>query len=80
MRKTNVSCRFIMEKVLKLIGEKKESYRDYRKNLGHDSLTAKKLGFDLEVQRIESDRKWAMDIIDLLEEVAVAVQKSQNGS
>jgi len=37
------------------------------------------LGFEIEVQRIENDRKWAMEINDLLEEVAKKVQSSSNG-
>lgn len=64
-----------MEKALELIRQKKEQYRDFRNKLGHDSRTAKLLGFDVEVQRIESDRKWAMDIIDLLEEIAKKVHE-----
>jgi hypothetical protein len=65
-----------MEKVLKLIEEKQESYREFRKGLLHDSLTAKKLGFMREVERIEADRKWAMDIIDLLQEVSTIINKT----
>ena len=74
-----VSHRFIMEKALELIKQKKEQYREFRRQLGHESTTAKRLGFDTEVQKIENDRKWAMEIIDLLEEVAIKVQGSSNG-
>jgi len=70
---------FIMKKTLELIKKKKEQYREFRRQLGHESITAKRLGFDTEVQKIENDRKWAMEIIDLLEEVAVKVQGESNG-
>jgi len=76
----NVSHRFfIMKKTLELIEEKKEKYREFRRQLGHESTTAKRLGFDTEVQKIQNDRKWAMEIIDLLQEVAVKVQGESNG-
>lgn len=68
-----------MDKALELIKEKKEQYREFRRQLGHESTTAKRLGFDTEVQKIENDRKWVMEIIDLLEEVAIKVQSSSNG-
>lgn len=68
-----------MNKVLELIKEKKEEYREFRRQLRHESITAKKLGFDTEVQKIENDRTWTMEIIDLLEEVAIKVQSSSNG-
>ncbi len=74
-----VSHRFIMDNALELIKQKKEQYREFRRQLGHESTTAKRLGFDTEVQKIENDRKWAMEIIDLLEEVAIKVQSSSNG-
>jgi len=69
----------IMDKALELIKQKKEQYREFRRQLGHESTTAKRLGFDTEVQKIENDRKWAMEIIDLLEEVAIKVQATSNG-
>ena len=70
---------FIMDNALELIKDKKEQYREFRRQLGHESTTAKRLGFNTEVQKIEIDRKWAMEIIDLLEEVAIKVQSSSNG-
>lgn len=68
-----------MDKALELIKQKKEQYREFRRQLGHESTTAKRLGFDTELQKIENDRKWAMEIIDLLEEVAIKVQATSNG-
>ena len=68
-----------MEKALELIKQKKKQYREFRRQLGHESTTAKRLGFDTEVQKIENDIKWAMEIIDLLEEVAIKVQSESNG-
>lgn len=70
---------FIMEKALELIKQKKEQYREFIRQLGYESTTAKRLGFDTEVQKIENNRKWVMEIIDLLEEVAIKVQSSSNG-
>lgn len=76
---TALATVFTMDKALELIKKKKEEYREFRRQLGHESTTAKRLGFDTEVQKIENDRKWVMDIIDLLEEVAIKIQSSSNG-
>ena len=75
-KKTHI---FMMDNALELIKNKKEQYREFRTQLGYESVTAKRLGFDTEVHKIEIDRKWAMEIIDLLEEVAIKVQSSSNG-
>lgn len=69
-----------MDKALELIKAKKEQYREFRRQLGHESTTAKRLGFDTEVRKIETDRIWVMEIIDLLEEVEIKVQSFSNHS
>ena len=55
-----------MDNVSKLIKEKTDSYLDFKKTLGYSSTTARSLGFDAEVKKIENDRRWVNEIIELL--------------
>lgn len=54
--------------IKRFIEEKEEEYIEFRAKLYHDYSVAQRLGFDLQKDKIESDRKWAMDIIDLIRE------------
>lgn len=53
----------------KFIEQKENEYIEFRAKLHHDYSVAQRLGFDLQKDKIESDRKWAMDIIYLLREI-----------
>jgi hypothetical protein len=64
-------------KVLKFIVEKKESYKADRVDLKNDYKTANKLGFNAETVRIERDIRNVSEILEVLEEVAVEVQKER---
>jgi len=63
-----------MKKALELIEQKKEEYRDIKQKSYHDIETAKRLGFDVQVQRIQTDIKWAKDIIYLLDDIGKELQ------
>ena len=64
-------------KVLKFIVEKKESYKADRVDLKNDYKTANKLGFNAETVRIERDIRNVSEILEVLEEIAVEVQKER---
>ena len=64
-----------MNKVLEFIVKKKESYRAERVDLKNDYKTANKLGFNVETVRIERDISNVSEILEVLEEVAIQVQK-----
>ena len=66
-----------MNKVLEFIVKKKESYRAERVDLKNDYKTANKLGFNAETVRIERDISNVSEILEVLEEVAIQVQKER---
>ena len=66
-----------MNKVLEFIVKKKESYRAERVDLKNDYKTANKLGFNAEKVRIERDISNVSEILEVLEEVAIEVQKEK---
>lgn len=67
-----------MNKVLEFIVKKKESYRAERVDLKNDYKTANKLGFNAETVRIERDISNVSEILEVLEEVAIQVQKERS--
>lgn len=67
-----------MNKVLEFIVKKKESYRAERVDLKNDYKTANKLGFNTETVRIERDISNVSEILEVLEEVAIQVQKERS--
>lgn len=67
-----------MNKVLEFIVKKKESYRAERVDLKNDYKTATKLGFNAETVRIERDISNVSEILEVLEEVAIQVQKERS--
>lgn len=62
---------------LKFIIRKKEDYRSERIDLKNDYKVANKLGFSTETNRIERDISKTSEIIELLEEIAIEVQKEK---
>jgi len=63
--------------VLKFIVRKKEDYRSERIDLKNDYKVANKLSFSTETNRIERDISKTGEIIELLEEIAIEVQKEK---
>ena len=63
--------------VLKFIVRKKDDYRSERTDLKNDYKVANKLGFSTETNRIERDISKIGEIIELLEEIAIEVQKER---
>jgi len=63
--------------VLKFIAKKKENYRSERTDLKNDYKVANKLSFSTETNRIERDISKTGEILELLEEIAVEVQKEK---
>jgi len=62
---------------LKFIVRKKDDYRSERTDLKNDYKVANKLGFSTETNRIERDISKTGEIIELLEEIAIEVQKER---
>ena len=76
--KSRVNFKIVkMNKVLEFIVKKKESYRAERVDLKNDYKTANKLGFNAETVRIERDISNVSEILEVLEEVAIEVQKEK---
>lgn len=67
-----------MDNTLKFIRTRKDDYEYLKRLYEHDRITAKKLDFNTEVQKIENDTKWSMEIIKLLEEVEKFIQVDLN--
>lgn len=63
--------------VLKFIVRKKDDYRDERTDLKNDYKVANKLGFSAEISRIGRDISKISEILELLEDIAVEVQKER---
>jgi len=63
--------------VLKFIVHKKDYYRAERTSLINDYKVANKLGFSTETNRIERDVSKTSEILELLEDIAVEVQKEK---
>lgn len=63
--------------VLKFIIHKKDVYSAERTDLKNDYKVANKLGFSTETNRIERDISKTGEIIELLEEIAIEVQKEK---
>lgn len=63
--------------VLKFIVRKKDDYRAERTDLKNDYKVANKLGFNTETNRIERDISKTSEILELLEDIAVEVQKER---
>ena len=68
----------IMGELMKLIKEKKESYKSLKVDIRHEMNTAKRLGFETEADKLNKDRGWVTEILELLEELAVVEQKANN--
>ena len=66
-----------MKKALEFIVKKKESYRAERVDLKNDYKTANKLGFYTETVRIERGISNVSEILEVLEDIAVEVQKEK---
>jgi hypothetical protein len=62
---------------LKFIVRKKEDYKSERADLKNDYKVANKLEFSTETNRIERDISKTGEIIELLEEIAIEVQKER---
>ena len=69
-----------MDLTLQLIKKHKETYRNLKRDLRSDTITAKKLGFNAEVDKIEKDNMWIGEILELLEEIAVELQTESNAT
>ena len=67
-----------MSKTLELLKNKKQEYRNFKGDLRRDMTTAKKLGFNTEVNKIEKDIGFVNEILELLEDVSVSLQKEAN--
>ena len=63
--------------VLKFIICKKDVYSAERTDLKNDYKVANKLGFNTETSRIEKDISKTTEILELLEDIAVEVQKER---
>lgn len=63
--------------VLNFIVLKKDDYKAERTDLKNDYRVANKLGFSIETGRIERDISKTSEIIELLEDIAVKVQKER---
>lgn len=63
--------------VLKFIVRKKDNYRSERTDLKNDYKVANKLGFIAETNRIERDISKTSEILELLEDITVEVQKEK---
>ena len=61
----------IMSELMKLIKQKKESYKSLKVDIRHDMNTAKRLGFETEADKLNKDRGWVAEILELLEELAI---------
>jgi hypothetical protein len=64
-------------KLLELIVRKKQEYRNIKEDLSQDMRTASKLQFLAEFNKLEKDRNNIIEILGLLEELAVACQKER---
>lgn len=67
-----------MSELMNLIKDKKDSYRALKSDISHEMNTAKRLGFETEVDKLSKDRCWINEILELLEEIAVEEQKANN--
>lgn len=63
-----------MSKSLELIKKRKEQYREMKQRIKNDIDVARKLDFQAQVKQSQDNYKWAVEVIDLLEEIAVQVQ------
>ena len=63
--------------VLKFIVRKKDDYKAERTDLKNYYKVANKLGFSTETSRIERDIFKTSEILELLEDIAVEVQKER---
>lgn len=64
-------------KLLNFIVQKKEAYASMRNDFRADVKVANKLGFVTEVAKLERDKNFTIEILDLLEEIAVEIQKER---
>lgn len=69
-----------MEITLQLIKKHKETYRNFKGDIRRDMTTAKKLGFQAEVNKLDKDNMWVNEILELLEEIAVELQSESNAT
>lgn len=68
----------IMSELIRLIKQKKESYKSLKVDIRHDMDTAKRLGFETEADKLNKDRLWVDEILELLEELVAKEQKTNN--
>jgi len=69
-----------MESTMQLIKKHKETYRNFKGDIRRDMTTAKKLGFETEVNKMDKDIMWVNEILELLEEISVELQGESNAT
>jgi hypothetical protein len=66
-----------MKVVFDFVIKQKEAYKAHRVDLKNDYRTAQKLGFNVEVNRIDRDISHTSEIVNLLEDIAIEIQKQK---
>ncbi len=66
-----------MKVVFDFIIKQKEVFKSQRVDLKNDYRTAQKLGFNAEVNRIDRDISHTSEIVNLLEDIAIEIQKQK---
>ena len=66
-----------MKVVFDFVIKQKEAYKGHRVDLKNDYRTAQKLGFNVEVNRIDRDISHTSEIVNLLEDIAIEIQKQK---
>lgn len=63
-----------MKLTIQLIKKHKEIYQNIKSNISHEIITAKKLGYELELIKLDSDYIWVNKTLEILEEIEVELQ------
>lgn len=66
-----------MKVVFDFVIKQKEAFKSQRVDLKNDYRTAQKLGFNVEVNRIDRDISHTSEIVNLLEDIAIEIQKEK---